>query len=216
MRTQEKKWRWEEDGMTVTRTTPWTGPGCHNGCGLLVYSKGNEIIKIEGDPQTPFSQGKLCPRCLALRKVVHHPDRLTHPLKRMGKRGAGKWERISWDDAYDAIVDNVRKIQHEYGPEAISVMHGTGRNVWHLGAKMCYSAFGSPNLTSLLSGMACYGPKIVLDSLTLGFLPLPDVSERSATPDFYPFQGSGRAACPRPPSSEQAVWSAEDYTPTGG
>ncbi len=180
MRLQEKKWRWEEDGMTVTRTTPWTGPGCHNNCGLLVYSKGNRIIKIEGDPETPFSQGKLCPRCLALRKVVHHPDRLTHPLKRAGKRGEGKWEPISWDEAYDTIVDNVRKIQKQYGPEAITVMHGTGRNVWHLGAKLCYSAFGSPNLTSLLSGMACYGPKIVLDTYTLGFLPLPDVSEMFA------------------------------------
>ena len=47
------KWRWQEGDMTVTRTTPWTGPGCHNGCGLLVYSKDNQIIKVEGDPETP-------------------------------------------------------------------------------------------------------------------------------------------------------------------
>ena len=92
MVTMNKKWRWEEDGMTVTRTTPWTGPGCHNACGLLVYSKGNKIVKVEGDAETPFNRGKLCPRCLSLRKVVHNPDRLTHPLKRAGKRGEGKWE----------------------------------------------------------------------------------------------------------------------------
>ncbi|MDP2647314.1 MAG: molybdopterin-dependent oxidoreductase [Desulfobacterales bacterium] len=177
---KKSKWRWEEDGMTVTRTTPWTGPGCHNACGLLVYSKDNKIIKVEGDAETPFSRGRLCPRCLALRKVVHHPDRLTHPLKRAGRRGEGKWDRISWDQAYDMILENVRTIQKEYGPEAISTWHGTGRNVWHLGAKLSYSGFGSPNLTSLLSGMACYGPKIVLSSMTTGFLPLPDVSQMFA------------------------------------
>jgi anaerobic selenocysteine-containing dehydrogenase len=177
---QNSKWQWEEGGMTVTRTTPWTGPGCHNACGLLVYSKDNQIIKVEGDPETPFNRGRLCPRCLALRKVVHHPDRLTHPLKRVGERGEGKWEKISWDEAYDTIVDNVEKIQNEHGAEAISVWHGTGRNVWHLGAKLSYSGFKSPNLTSLLSGMACYGPKIVLSTMTTGFLPLPDVSQMFA------------------------------------
>ena len=183
---ESMKWRWQEGDMTVTRTTPWTGPGCHNGCGLLVYSKDNRIIKVEGDPETPFSQGRLCPRCLVLRKVVHHPDRLTHPLKRVGNRGEGKWERISWDEAYDTIVDNVRKIQKEYGPEAISVWHGTGRNVWHLGAKLCYSAFGSPNVTSLLSGLACYGPKIVQNTMTAGFLPLPDCSQMFADRYYNP------------------------------
>ena len=70
--TKNKPWRWEEDGLTVTRTASWSGPGCHNACGLLVYSKDNKIIKVEGDPDSPFNQGRLCVRCLSLPKVVHH------------------------------------------------------------------------------------------------------------------------------------------------
>lgn len=178
MTDKTSSWRWEEDGMTVTRTAAWTGPGCHNACGLLVYSKDNKVIKIEGDPETPFNQGRLCPRCLVLPKVVHHPDRLTRPLKRVGARGEGKWEPISWDEAYDTIVDNVRRIQRDYGPEAIMSLHGTGRNVWHLGSKLCFSAFGSPNIgTGFLSGQSCYAPRIILSILTTGFLPQPDCAQ---------------------------------------
>ena len=194
MKTQNPLWRWEEDGMTVTRTTPWTGPGCHNGCGILVYSKGNRVIKVEGDPETPFNQGRLCVRCLALPDVVHHPDRLTHPLKRVGKRGEGLWEKITWDEAYDTIVKNVRNVQRQYGPEAIAVLHGTGRNVWHLGAKLCYSAFGSPNLGSgFLSGFACYGPKIMVSIFTTGFLPTPDCGQMF--PDRYENPNWRRPEC---------------------
>ena len=113
MESSRKPWRWQEGEFTVTRTLPWSGPGCHNQCGILVYSKDNEVVKIEGDPDIPFNEGRLCVRCLSLPKVVHSPDRLTHPLKRVGKRGEGKWERITWDEAYDLIEENARRIQSE-------------------------------------------------------------------------------------------------------
>jgi len=172
------RWRWKEDGMTVTRTNPWTGPGCHNGCGILVYTKGNEVIKVEGDPDTPFNEGRLCARCLALPKVVQHPDRLTSPLKRVGERGKGKWKQITWDEAYQIIVDNVRRIQKEYGPESIVALGGTGRNIYPLLGKLCYSGFGSPNLDSgFLSGRACYTPRITLQGMVSGCFYVPDCSQ---------------------------------------
>jgi anaerobic selenocysteine-containing dehydrogenase len=167
--------------MTVTRTAPWSGPGCHNACGLLVYTKDNRVIKVEGDPETPFNQGRLCARCLALPKVVHHPDRLTHPLKRVGERGEGKWKEISWDEAYGEIAEQVGRIQREHGSEAIMVLGGTGRNIWHLISKLCFSAFRSPNLgAGFLSGLACYGPKVAVSTMTTGFLPIPDCSQMFA------------------------------------
>ena len=81
------EWRWEEDGITVTRTIGWSGPGCHSQCGLLVYSKDNRVLKVEGDPETPHSEGRLCLRCLALPKVVHHPDRLNSSLEKSWAEG---------------------------------------------------------------------------------------------------------------------------------
>ena len=88
----------------VVRTTTWSaGPGCHGGCGVLAHIKDGKLVKIEGDPDHPWNQGRLCARCLAMTQYVYHPDRLTHPLKRVGERGEGKWQEISWDEAFDLI-----------------------------------------------------------------------------------------------------------------
>jgi anaerobic selenocysteine-containing dehydrogenase len=171
------EWTWEEDGLTVTRTAGWSGPGCHSQCGLLVYSKDNRILKVEGDPETPYSEGRLCPRCLALPSVVHHPDRLTYPMKRVGQRGEGKWQRITWAEAYATIVENTRKYQAEYGPESIVVMMGTGRNIWHLGAKLGYAGFGTPNICMFFSGLACYAPRLRLMPITQGQFAVADCSQ---------------------------------------
>jgi anaerobic selenocysteine-containing dehydrogenase len=175
--THPGEWRWEEDGLTVTRTIAWSGPGCHSQCGLLVYSKDNRVLKVEGDPATPYSEGRLCLRCLALPKVVHHPDRLTHPLKRVGERGEGKWQPITWDEAYDMIMDKTRKIQAQYGPESIAVMMGTGRNIWHIGAKLAYTGFGTPNVLMLFSGLSCYAPRLRVMPITQGFFCVADCSQ---------------------------------------
>jgi len=191
MKTQERPWRWEEDGLTVTRTASWSGPGCHNACGLLVYSKDNRIVKVEGDPDTPFNQGRLCIRCLSLPKVVHHPDRLTHPLKRVGERGEGKWEPIPWDEAYDAIVEQVRKFQTEYGPESILAFTGTARNTIQWPTKLCQSGFGSPNgAGNFLSGICCYLPRLTLLNEVQGNFAVADYSQmfpdRFENPDWVP------------------------------
>jgi len=180
----KRPWQWQEGEYTVTRTLPWSGPGCHNQCGILVYSKDNKVVKVEGDPEIPFSEGRLCVRCLSLPTVVHHPDRLTHPLKRTGERGEGKWQKITWDEAYDLIEENVRKIQHEYGPEAIATLVGTGRNIAHHVHKLSCSAFGSPNVgAAFLSGNACYIPKISSMLTTFGGFIVADCSQMF--PDRY-------------------------------
>src|SRR5512135_2009255 len=82
-----RPWHWEENGYTVTRSNGWSGPGCHEGCGVLLYTKNGKLVKVEGDPENPFNQGRLCVRCLALPEVTNHPDRLQYPMKRVGERG---------------------------------------------------------------------------------------------------------------------------------
>lgn len=85
---EEKPWQWEENGYTVTRGSAWTGPGCHDGCGVLLYTdKDGKLVKVEGDPENPFNQGRLCVRCLALPEVTNSPERLQYPMKRVGERG---------------------------------------------------------------------------------------------------------------------------------
>ncbi len=172
------EWQWQEGDLTVTRSVQWTGPGCHNGCSVLFYTKDGKLVDIEGDPKSPYNNGRLCMRCLNLVEAVNHPDRLMYPMKRAGERGENKWERISWDEAYDMIVENVHTIQEDYGPESIVAMIGTGRNInWQV-PYLCYSAFKSPNFGfGFLSGDSCYLPRIATSSFIMGDMFLADASQ---------------------------------------
>jgi anaerobic selenocysteine-containing dehydrogenase len=144
----------------IVRTTTWSaGPGCHGGCGVLAHIEDGKLVKIEGNPDHPWNQGRLCARCLAMTQYVYHPDRLTRPLKRVGERGEGKWQEISWNEAFDLIEEKLGKIRQEFGPESVIFSMGTGRDIGPWICMLAY-AYGSPNVMFALSGIACYSPRI--------------------------------------------------------
>ena len=164
------KARYQEGDLDATRTVMWSGPGCHQSCGIIFYTdKDGRLVKTEGDPNNPYTAGRLCMRCLELPQMVNNPRRLTHPVKRVGERGEGKWERISWDEAYDMIIENVHRIQRDYGPESIVSMIGTGRNVSQAIAHNQYANFGGADLTlCFLSGDSCMLPRTALCYVIMG------------------------------------------------
>jgi len=152
----------------VVRTTVWSaGPGCHGGCGVLAHVKDGRLIKVEGDPNHPWNQGRLCPRCLALTQYVYHPDRLKYPLKRVGERGEGRWQRLSWDEAFDIIEKKLNDIKEKHGPESVIFLQGTGRDVIEWLYLLAWS-YGSPNRVFGLSGVACYTPRLLVNWVTHG------------------------------------------------
>ena len=154
------EWQWQDGEYTVTRTTAWSGPGCHDGCGVLYYTKDGKLEKVEGDPDNPFNQGALCMRCLEMPEFVNNPTRLGHPMKRAGERGENRWERVSWEEALDLIEEKVRAIWKDYGPESIVCHIGTGRNNCDQIPYLCYAAFGSPNFSmGYLAGDSCFCPR---------------------------------------------------------
>jgi anaerobic selenocysteine-containing dehydrogenase len=156
------------DETKIYRTTTWSaGPGCHGGCGVLVHVKNGKLVKIEGDPEHPMNRGRLCSRCLAMTQYVYNSERITHPLKRVGERGENKWQEISWDEAFDLIVEKFGAIRDNFGPESVTFSMGTGRDV---GAWICMLAyaFGSPNVSFAMSGVGCYTPRIVASETVLG------------------------------------------------
>lgn len=158
-----KPWRYEEDGMTVTRTSPWSPPGCHPvGCGLKLYVDADgRLERVEGDENNPVTQGRLCPRCIALKDYIYNPARLLHPMKRDPKdRGkADAWETVTWDEAFDIIKSEYDRITSQYGRESIVVFAGTGREggTFFPFGSMC---FGTPNFCYTQSGYACYTPRL--------------------------------------------------------
>ncbi len=144
----------------VVRTTSWSaGPGCHGGCGVLAHVEDGRLVKVEGDPEHPWNQGRLCARCLAMTQYTYHPKRLTRPLKRVGARGEGKWEEITWDEAFNLIETRMKAIREDHGPESVVFGMGTGRDIGPWICLLAY-AYGSPNVMFSLSGIACYSPRI--------------------------------------------------------
>mgnify|MGYP001813492225 CR=1 FL=1 len=145
---------------------------CHGGCGVLVHVKDDKVIKVTGDPESPLNKGKMCPKGLASIEHLYHPDRLKYPLKRAGKRGAGKWERISWNEALDSIAENITAIKETYGIEAVAVGTGTGRHHFRHVARFAH-ALGTPNWCE--PGLAqCFIPRIHASVMTYGGLPVCD------------------------------------------
>ena len=159
---ENRRWTWEEDGYTVIRSHARTGPGCHSNCGVLLMSRTANWKRVEGDPENPFNRGRLCPRCLAVKEMLYHPDRLLYPMKRVGKRGENKWERITWDEAYDTIEKKFKEIISTDGPEAIMTTQGTGRDINGYICRISYS-LNTPNLGGWLAGNACYVLKTFFD-----------------------------------------------------
>ncbi|MFC1908354.1 molybdopterin-dependent oxidoreductase [Chloroflexota bacterium] len=145
--------------------------GCHGGCGVLVRVKDGCIIKIEGDPDFPTNRGTMCSKGLAFQQLIYHPDRLIYPMKRAGNKGGGQWQRISWDEALDTIVDKLRSIKAEYGAESIAIGYGTGRNYESFLYRFA-NLLGTPNV--LTAGHMCYGPRIAATAITCGRLPVCD------------------------------------------
>jgi len=90
---------------------PTTCFNCESACGLLAYidKVTGEVQKFEGNPEHPGSRGRNCAKGPATLNQIHDPDRILFPLKRAGKRGAGKWEQTTWDAALDDIAARIRK-----------------------------------------------------------------------------------------------------------
>jgi anaerobic selenocysteine-containing dehydrogenase len=166
-----------KDGVEIIKTTTWSpGPGCHGGCGVLVHVKDNKVIKVEGDPDHPWNQGRLCSRCLSMTQYMYHPDRLKTPLKRVGKKGEGKFAPISWDEAFDLIEEKMKKIREDHGPESVIFHQGTGRDIGGWISMLAY-AYGSPNWMFGLSGISCYTPRLMMMSITQGDFAVVDASQ---------------------------------------
>ena len=90
------------------------------GCGLSVHLKNGRITKIApGNFPIPFLK-TACAKGLSAHHWAYHPDRLRHPLKRIGQRGAGKWERIAWTEAIAGISDKLKEIAERYGSESVA------------------------------------------------------------------------------------------------
>jgi thiosulfate reductase/polysulfide reductase chain A len=140
---------------------------CYACCGILAHVRNGEVVKIEGDPDHPNSRGALCPKGLSGIELLYHPDRLNYPLKRVGNRGEGNWQRISWDEALERISQKLEEIKEHDGAEAICVARGAG--LYGNSGIIGYFGYllGTPNVMS--SGFICFQPQAAAARATIGY-----------------------------------------------
>ena len=139
---------------------------CPDACSLLVTVDQGRATRLRGNPAHPVTQGFLCAKVARYLEREYHPDRLLYPQRRIGAKGEGRFERISWEQALDEIAARLQDISREHGPESIlpysyagtmGYLNGSGmdRRFFHrLGASrldrtICASAGGAGLMAAL-------------------------------------------------------------------
>ena len=149
----------------------WCGP-CHTRCGMLVHFENGRAVKVQGDPDNPISRGALCRRGQLILEHLYNPERLNSPLKRTGRRGEGKWQELTWEQAMDEIAEKLGSLRDRYGAETLVLSRGTYRTYgWAM--KRFLNLFGSPNMTG--ANTICMCPSHTVEWCTCGSFARQDI-----------------------------------------
>ncbi len=138
---------------------------CHPRCGTLLHIENNKVVKVTGDPDHPITRGVICERGRLMLDHLYHPQRLNHPLKRIGEKGEGRWQRISWDQALDEVAEKLSGLRDTYGAETLTFTHGTKRT-YHWDCRRFFNLFGSPNTCGV--NTICMCPSYATEFATYG------------------------------------------------
>jgi anaerobic selenocysteine-containing dehydrogenase len=152
----------------VIKSTCGVPGNCIYDCNVLVHVKEGKVIKVEGDPETPYNRGPLCIKGLHGADGIYSPSRLKHPLKRIGEGGQGKWRQVCWDEALEIIPKELNRIKEKYGPLSIAGWSGDPPSIhsYSLFLSLFIRSLGSPNLITHTD--LCAGQTSVADYTTFG------------------------------------------------
>jgi len=142
---------------------------CGQNCGVIAHMESGRVAALTGDKAHPGSKGFICIKGTDAPKLLNRPDRVNWPLKRAGRRGEGKWERIGWDQALDEIAAKVKDLADRHGPETVATTTGTIHGSDFGMSDRFLNLLGSPNLVS--QDKICTGPLAVGETITFGLGP---------------------------------------------
>ena len=148
---------WGEDWVEVPKgPESWVTSLCRQcpgGCGIRVRLIGDRPVKIEGNPFHPVNRGALCPKGQAGLMSLNDPDRIKGPLQRVGDRGAGKWQEITWDEAIKLVVNRLQEIKGKKLSHTLAVMDGDTSGLTKMLWERFLHQFGSPNYLNIPTGL---------------------------------------------------------------
>ena len=158
-------WKLTDDLSIWTQNWPWTPVPldgattyehsvcalCPGGCGIAVRKVGDRAVKIEGTDGHPVNDGGICMLGLSGLQLLYGPTRVKTPLKRVGKRGEGKWKKISWEQAITEVASTLSDLRSTGKPWAAGCISGSDKGITPNLFKRFMSAYGSPNFMAMPS-----------------------------------------------------------------
>jgi anaerobic selenocysteine-containing dehydrogenase/Fe-S-cluster-containing hydrogenase component 2 len=141
-------YRLPREDREADRVVPGGCNICFNCCSTNFHFKGDRLVRITGNDADPVLKGKVCPKSQLTLQLYHNDKRLSRPLKRVGARGEGRFEPISWDQALDEIAERLRVLRAEYGPETLALYVGTRTGILTKNAytRLFGQMWGTPNV----------------------------------------------------------------------
>jgi anaerobic selenocysteine-containing dehydrogenase len=148
---------------------------CPDTCAWIVTTENGKAVKLEGDPDHPYTRGTLCEKMDGfLTDVVYNPERLLHPLKRVGAKGEGRFERVGWDEALDAVATRLQRVMDAHGAEAVLPYSFAGTmgmvQGWSLDHRF-FSRLGASRLERTICGSTAAAGLVATMGTAVGLLP---------------------------------------------
>ena len=145
---------------------------CDIACSLTAHVDKGRVVKVKPS-SNPLLKDNICMKGVYAPKSFAHPDRVLYPLKRVGERGSGKWERVTWDEAMEDIATRLQKVVDEHGAEALAVSTSEWNTSVENGAgRRFMNHLGSPNWISGVS--LCAGNTAAVNRMVYGWFPFSD------------------------------------------
>ncbi|WP_319404931.1 menaquinone reductase molybdopterin-binding-like subunit QrcB [uncultured Desulfosarcina sp.] len=152
-------WKLMDDSSIWSQMWPWTPVPpdgevvyedstctlCPGGCGISVRKVDNRAVKIEGKPGHPVNDGGICILGLSGLQLLYGPTRIKSPMKRIGERGQGKWQKISWDEAMAILAEKLSDIRNKGEAHTVAAIAGTNGGTVPALLQRFLAAYGSPN-----------------------------------------------------------------------
>jgi len=141
-------YRAPREERTADRVVPGGCNICFNACSTNFHFAGERLVRVTGNEADPVLKGKVCPKSQLTVQLYSNEKRLTRPLKRVGARGEGRFEPISWPQALDEIAGKMKAVREKWGAEALGIFAGTrtGSITRNGYIRIFGQMFGTPNV----------------------------------------------------------------------
>ncbi len=177
------------------RVVPGACHICFNACTVKYHLRGNRVVNVFGNDDDPVFAGRICPKSQMTLQLYDHPDRLVQPLKRVGERGEGRFEPVSWQRALDEISSKLSEIRDRHGAQSLAIQSGTRTGVLNIIGfmRMFARMWGTNNVAT--TEPFCDAGKVLALNMTLGSTNLPNIytADDIGSAELYLYVGDNQA-----------------------